>query len=53
MYTIAFWIAVGIIIGWNFRQPKWAKVAEAKVLEWLSLAWAWVKAKVAGWWTKN
>lgn len=25
MLTSLFWIAVGIVIGWNLPQPAWAK----------------------------
>jgi hypothetical protein len=25
MLSALFWIAVGLVIGWNFPQPKWVK----------------------------
>ena len=25
MLSILFWVAVGIVIGWNLPQPGWAK----------------------------
>ena len=27
-----FWIAVGIVIGWNLPQPAWARDLQAKVV---------------------
>jgi hypothetical protein len=27
-----FWIAVGIVIGWNLQQPHWAKEWQDKVV---------------------
>ena len=32
LVMILFWIAVGIIIGWNVAQPDWAKQAQAQVM---------------------
>lgn len=31
MIDILLWIAVGAFIGWNFPQPIWAKVVQAKI----------------------
>ena len=31
MLDIILWIAVGAFIGWNFPQPSWAKVVQAKI----------------------
>lgn len=27
-----FWIAVGILIGWNLPQPNWARELQGKVV---------------------
>lgn len=32
MLKILFWIAVGIVIGWNLRQPAWAKQIQDRVV---------------------
>jgi hypothetical protein len=32
---IFFWIAVGLVIGWNVPQPDWAKQAQNQVMNWL------------------
>ncbi|ESQ11354.1 MAG: hypothetical protein N838_01800 [Thiohalocapsa sp. PB-PSB1] len=32
MWTILFWIIVGIIIGWNLPQPEWAKSLQDRVM---------------------
>jgi hypothetical protein len=26
-------VAVGVVIGWNYTQPEWAKSAQQKVLK--------------------
>ena len=31
MLDTILWIAVGAFIGWNFPQPEWAKVVQAKI----------------------
>jgi len=36
-----FWIAAGAFVGWNFPQPFWAKMMQAK----LQKMWADFKAK--------
>lgn len=30
---ILFWIAVGIVIGWNLEQPDWAKQAQQQAVD--------------------
>jgi hypothetical protein len=32
MIEILFWIAVGIVIGWNLPQPPWAHDLQEKAL---------------------
>lgn len=32
MLNILFWIAVGIVIGWNLPQPTWAKEFQDRVV---------------------
>ncbi|WP_295539660.1 hypothetical protein [uncultured Thiohalocapsa sp.] len=32
MLTILFWVAVGIVVGWNLPQPAWAKQMQARVM---------------------
>ena len=32
MMSIAFWIAVGAFLGWNFPQPVWATNAQMWVM---------------------
>lgn len=27
-------IALGAFIGWNFPQPFWAKIVQAKIINW-------------------
>ena len=31
MLDILFWIAVGAFVGWNFPQPFWARIIQAKI----------------------
>ena len=31
MLLTLFWIAVGIVIGWNVPQPRWPKDLQAKI----------------------
>jgi hypothetical protein len=31
MIDILLWLALGAFIGWNFPQPSWAKIAQAKI----------------------
>ena len=33
MIVTLFWIAVGIVIGWNLPQPLWAKDLQAKMTD--------------------
>jgi hypothetical protein len=33
MLLTLFWIAVGIVIGWNLPQPLWAKELQDKVMD--------------------
>jgi hypothetical protein len=47
MLSIAFWIIVGIIIGWKVKQPDWTKSSVDKAVELAKSIWAWAKAKVA------
>lgn len=28
-----FWIAIGAFIGWNFPQPFWARMIQAKLVD--------------------
>ena len=32
MLDTLFWIAVGAFVGWNFPQPFWAKIVQAKIM---------------------
>lgn len=32
MLAVLFWVAVGIVIGWNLPQPPWAKEIQDKVV---------------------
>jgi hypothetical protein len=32
MWSILFWVTVGIVIGWNLPQPDWAKTLQDKVV---------------------
>lgn len=34
MINALFWILVGILIGWNFPRPEWAKAVQEKVVQW-------------------
>ena len=31
MLDTLLWIAVGAFVGWNFPQPSWAKIVQAKI----------------------
>ena len=31
MWSMLFWVAVGIVIGWNLPQPRWAKELQDKL----------------------
>ena len=31
MLDILFYVAIGAFVGWNFPQPFWAKMIQAKV----------------------
>ena len=31
MLDIILWIAVGAVVGWNFPQPSWARVIQARI----------------------
>ena len=43
MWTLAM-IAVGILIGWNFPQPQYAKDAQSAITTWAKGKWdSWVK----------
>lgn len=33
MITALFFVAVGIVIGWNLPQPQWAREAQQKLVE--------------------
>lgn len=33
MVDIAFWVAVGAFVGWNFPQPAYAKWIQKKVVD--------------------
>jgi type III secretory pathway component EscT len=33
MLLTLFWIAVGIVIGWNLPQPLWARELQDKVMD--------------------
>jgi hypothetical protein len=35
MITALFFVAVGIVIGWNLPQPYWAKEAQQKVVDYV------------------
>ncbi len=28
-----FWFVIGALVGWNFPQPIWAKLIQAKVVD--------------------
>lgn len=32
LFVAIFWVAVGIIIGWNWPQPPWAREAQDKLV---------------------
>jgi di/tricarboxylate transporter len=32
MWSILFWVTVGIVVGWNLPQPDWAKTLQDKVV---------------------
>ncbi len=32
MLSILFWVAVGMVIGWNLPQPGWARTLQDKVV---------------------
>lgn len=42
MFDLLFWVAVGLVIGWNLPQPWWAKMAQEKIVE-----------KIRGWFAKK
>lgn len=27
MFSVLFWIIVGVVVGWHLPQPEWARVA--------------------------
>jgi len=31
MLSTAFWVIIGMFIGWNLPQPAWAKALQAKI----------------------
>jgi hypothetical protein len=33
MLDTLLWIALGAFIGWNFPQPIWAKIVQAKLVD--------------------
>lgn len=33
MITALFFVAVGIVIGWNLPQPPWAREAQQKLVD--------------------
>jgi len=32
MWSMLFWVAVGIVIGWNLPQPRWAKSLQDRLV---------------------
>lgn len=34
MFSILFWVSVGLIIGWNLPQPAWAEHLQFRVTQW-------------------
>jgi hypothetical protein len=40
MWTILFWICVGILIGWNLPQPAWEKTLQEKIVAAIKDAWS-------------
>lgn len=32
MWSIIFWVSVGVVIGWNMPQPGWAKSLQERVM---------------------
>ena len=34
MLSTIFWVGVGILVGWNFPQPAYAKAIQQKVVDW-------------------
>ncbi|MGD8206769.1 MAG: hypothetical protein PVH47_01700 [Thiohalocapsa sp.] len=32
MWSILFWIVVGVVIGWNLPQPSWAKSLQDRLV---------------------
>ncbi|WP_274607590.1 hypothetical protein [Thiococcus pfennigii] len=35
MFSALIILAIGIIIGWNWPQPPWARDAQAKTVAWV------------------
>lgn len=33
MLDTLFWVAVGAFVGWNFPQPFWARIIQAKLVD--------------------
>ncbi len=32
MFSVIFWVCVGVLIGWNLPQPRWAKDIQDKAV---------------------
>lgn len=37
MIDALLWIVVGIVVGWHFPQPTWAKSIEDRIRGWFGL----------------
>jgi hypothetical protein len=33
MLDVLFWVAVGLVIGWNLPQPWWARFVQEKITD--------------------
>ncbi len=42
MFDLLFWVAVGLVVGWNLPQPWWAKMVQEKIV-----------SKIRGWFAKK
>ena len=42
MFDLLFWVAVGLVVGWNLPQPWWAKMVQEKIV-----------GKIRGWFAKK
>lgn len=34
MFDIIFWVVVGLLIGWSWPQPAWAKYLQDRLVIW-------------------